>query len=178
MNVVLLDREGTLIQDPDYDRVDAKSKVKLLPGTLPALKLLADNGYSAVIITNQTNIAQGRITEKEFWDINNFVIEQIQSSGIQILKTYVCPHDKDDNCNCRKPKPALLQEAAKDFEIDLGASFMVGDRDSDIEAGKNAGSKTVLVATGKHPADKAKADYSAKDLLEAAHIITGKSFSD
>lgn len=177
MKVVLLDREGTLIQDPDYDRVDAISKVKLLPDTLPGLKLLADNGYTAVIVTNQTNIAQGRITEKGFWVINSYMIDLLQPSGIKILKTYVCPHNKDDNCICRKPKPALLREAARDFDIDLKTSFMVGDRDSDAEAGRNAGSKTILVATGKHPADKAKADYWAEDLLEAAHIITGQSTS-
>jgi histidinol-phosphate phosphatase family protein len=175
MKVILLDREGTLIQDPNFDRVDAISKVKLFPETLPALKVLAENGFYAVIITNQTNIAQGRITEKEFWEINNHVTKLIKPSGIKILKTYVCPHGREENCNCRKPKPTLLQEAAKDFDFDLKASFMIGDRESDIEAGKNAGCKTILVATGKHPTGNLNADFREKNLYEASHTVVRES---
>lgn len=174
MKVVLLDREGTLIEDPNYDRVDAISKVKLLPGTLPGLSLLADNGFAVVIITNQTNIAQGRITEQELWDINSYIVNLLHPSGIQILQTYACPHNEDDGCSCRKPKRTLLQQAAKDFDFDLRETFMVGDRDTDVEAGINAGCRTILVATGKHPTDDKKSDYFAKDLEEAARIIIGR----
>jgi D-glycero-D-manno-heptose 1,7-bisphosphate phosphatase len=169
--VVLLDREGTIIVDPSYDRVDAPEKIKLLSNTLPALKLLATHDYKIVIITNQTNIAQGRITEQEFWHLNDLVLEKLKPSGITILKTYVCPHAVDEKCECRKPKPKLLLDAIAEFELNPSDTFMVGDRATDIEAGINTGTKTILVKTGKHEVSTDKATHTAPSLLEAAHYI-------
>jgi D-glycero-D-manno-heptose 1,7-bisphosphate phosphatase len=169
--VVLLDREGTIIVDPSYDRVDSPEKVKLLPNTLSAIKLLASHDYKIVIITNQTNIAQGRITEQGFWDINKLVLEKLKPSKIIVLKTYVCPHSVEESCLCRKPKPKMLLDAIAEFGLNPEETFMVGDRTSDIEAGKNAGTKTILVKTGKHKVTSDDATYSASSLLEAAHYI-------
>jgi D-glycero-D-manno-heptose 1,7-bisphosphate phosphatase len=170
MKAVLLDREGTIIIDPSFDRVDAPEKAQLLPNTLAALKLLAQHGYGAVIITNQTNIAQGRLTEQGFWDLHKYILKLIEPSGITVLKTYVCPHSADAGCDCRKPKPALLLQALGEFDLDPTETYMVGDRDSDITAGRNAGTKTILVKTGKHPTAM-EADYTAADLLDAAKYI-------
>lgn len=174
MKVVLLDREGTIIVDPPYDRVDAPSKIQLLPDSLPALKLLASHGYSVVIITNQTNIAQGRVTEDGFWVLHDIVLQLIGPSGIKVLKTYVCPHNADEGCDCRKPQPGLLQQAMHDFNLSPDETFMVGDRDSDIAAGQNARIKTILVKTGKHPTT-ANATYTVQNLLEAAQHIVASS---
>jgi D-glycero-D-manno-heptose 1,7-bisphosphate phosphatase len=172
MKAALLDREGTVIIDPDYDRVDSVEKIRLLPHTLNALTYLADHGFSIILITNQTNIAQGRITEEEFWKINDAVLRLLKPSGVKVLKTYVCPHDTDDNCDCRKPKPSMLLQAAEEFNLDSASTYMIGDRVSDIEAGVNAGMKAILVKTGKHSAASDIATHTAVNLLEAVeHIV-------
>ncbi|HKR81434.1 MAG TPA: HAD-IIIA family hydrolase [Candidatus Saccharimonadales bacterium] len=176
MKAVLMDREGTLIVDPPFDRVDALEKIRLLADTLAGLELLAKHGYGIIIITNQTNIVQGRITEQGFWDLHDEIIRLIEPSGINIFKTYVCPHNAEENCICRKPKPALLLNAIRDFDLTPGETFMVGDRDTDIIAGINAGTQTILVKTGKHPTRSADACYIAENLLDAAKYIV--SFED
>ncbi len=173
MKAVLIDREGTLIVDPAFDRVDAFSKVSLLPQTIRGLSLLAANGFSIVIVTNQTNIAQGRITLEEFWQINEHVIDLLKPSGVRVLKTYVCPHNSTYNCDCRKPKPLMLEDAIKEFNLERSHAYMIGDRLSDIEAGLNARIKTVLVKTGKLPLDTSSvtSHYIADNLLDAAEYI-------
>lgn len=171
MKAVLMDREGTLIVDPSFDRVDSITKVELLPHAIDALTCLASNGYSIVIITNQTNIAQGRITESEFWHIHQYMLKLIAPSGVKILRTYICPHNSDENCECRKPKPLLLNNAIKDYGLNPVNTFMVGDRLSDIQAGVNAGIKTILVKTAKVPVLSDEATYIADNLLEAVRLI-------
>ena len=173
MKVALLDRDGTVIIDPDYDRVDSIEKVKLLPRTLDALGHLAAYDYGIIFITNQSNIAQGRINENEFLQIHNRVLELIEPSGIDILKTYVCPHGPGDGCACRKPEPTMLFEAANEFGFDLADTYMIGDRLSDIGAGVNAGAKTILVETGKRPVTSSEATFIAPNLLDAARYIVG-----
>src|SRR5271170_3450713 len=141
MKVVFLDRDGTIIVDPPDERVDTEEKIQLFPQTIEALKLQASLDYGIIIITNQAGITEGRITEADFQRINAKVLETLQPSGINVLKTYVCPHSPEDNCDCRKPKPTMLLEAAKDFDIDLANSWIVGDHESDIKAGLGAGTK-------------------------------------
>lgn len=173
MKVVLVDREGTLIVDPPNDRVDSISKVRLLPHAIEGLSLFANNGFSIIIITNQTNIAQNRITVEEFWQINMRVLNLIKPSGVQVLKTYVCPHNSTDNCLCRKPQPLMLNNALKEFGLNSSLTYMVGDRLSDIGAGTAAGVKTILVKTGKQAVDMGEmtSTYQANNLLDAASYI-------
>jgi D-glycero-D-manno-heptose 1,7-bisphosphate phosphatase len=173
MKAVLLDRDGTIIVDPPDDRVDSVEKIRLLPSTVPALLCLAKHGYGIIIITNQTNIAQGRITEPQFWFINSVIVAYLESSGISVLKTYVCPHGTQDDCACRKPKPQLLLQAALEFTLNPRDTYMVGDRLSDIEAANNAKMKAVLVKTGKFPVVTStnNTTYTADDLLDAAEFI-------
>ncbi len=172
-----MDREGTLIVDPPFGRVDAPKKIHLLSDTLPALELLAKHGYGIVVITNQTNIAQGRLSEQGFWDLHDKVLKLIAPSGIKVFKTYICPHNANENCSCRKPKPALLLAAIHEFNLVPKDTFMVGDRDSDVAAGINAGAKTILVKTGKHPTSTTDADHTTKTLLDAAKYIVSSSNS-
>jgi D-glycero-D-manno-heptose 1,7-bisphosphate phosphatase len=171
MRVVFLDRDGTIIADPPDERVDTVEKIQLFPQTIEALKLLASLDYGVIIITNQAGIAEGRITEADFQRINTKVLETLQPSGINVLKTYVCPHSPEDNCDCRKPKPTMLLEAAKDFDIDLANSWIIGDHESDIKAGLGAGAKAILVKTANKPEDSEDATYTATNLLEAIKYI-------
>jgi D-glycero-D-manno-heptose 1,7-bisphosphate phosphatase len=169
---VFLDRDGTVtVGTPTYERVDSLDKVELLPNTLDALRQLATMGYMVFFITNQAGISEGLIDMDEFNQINNRVLDLIQSSGITILKTYLCPHTEQDNCDCRKPKPKLLLDAAKEYDIDLTGSWMIGDRPSDVMTGVNAGTQTILVKTGVPTVESDQAAATVPSLLEAAQYI-------
>lgn len=172
MKAVFLDRDATVnVGVPKYERVDSVDKVELLPNTLQALKQLAKLDYKVFFVTNQAGLAEGVISEADFEAINNKVLGLIEPSGINITKTYLCPHGFDEACECRKPKPKLILDAAQEFDIDLASSYMVGDRPTDVEAGFSAGTQTILVMTGKQSASSDKADYVAEDLLEAVRYI-------
>lgn len=171
MKIALIDRDGTLIIPPEDRRVDSPEKVKLFPDTLEAMKLLANNGYKVVIITNQSGISEGRFTAEEYSQINQHFIDLLAPSGIEILKVYTCPHRRADNCNCRKPKPTMIFQAAQELGFDPKDCFMVGDRQDDIDIAKNSGAKSILVKTGDFPVDGADANHVAESLLEAAKFI-------
>ncbi|HSW99473.1 MAG TPA: HAD family hydrolase [Patescibacteria group bacterium] len=173
MKAVFLDRDGTVnVGVPTYERVDSPEKVKLLPNTIDALALLAKLDYGVFLITNQAGLAEGLITQAQFNAINSKVLELIAPSGIKVLKTYVCPHGESDNCDCRKPKPKLLIDAARDYGISLKDSWMIGDRPSDVMTGINAGTKAILVMTGVPTVESKEATYTAPTLLEAVRYLS------
>ncbi len=172
MKAIFLDRDGTIIYDPEDERVDKIEKIELFPDTIEALRKLSELDFSIFIITNQAGISEGRIDEKAFWEIQSVVLEKLTPSGIQIMKTYMCPHGPADGCPCRKPKPTMLLQAAQEFDIDLGNSWMVGDRESDVLAGKSAGTKTILVKTANVPVESKDATYTAPTLLDAVEYIS------
>lgn len=167
MKIVLLDRDGTVIVDPPDERVDKEEKIELFPDSIEALKYFADNDFVVILITNQAGISEGRINEDDFNRINAKALEQLSPSGVKVLKTYMCPHGPDDGCECRKPKPTMILQAAKDFDLNLPNVYMIGDRQSDIMAGVNAGTKTVLVKTANVDVQAPEASHSAQNLLEA-----------
>lgn len=170
---IFLDRDGTVtVGTPTYERVDSLEKVKLLPNSLAALKLLATLDYLVFFVTNQAGLAEGLITWKEFNAINDKTLDLIRSTGVIIQKTYVCPHGEHDDCACRKPKPKLLLDAAKEYSIDLARSWMVGDRPSDVMTGVNAGTKAILVKTGVPTVVSDEATITVPSLLEAVEYIT------
>ena len=172
MKAVFLDRDGTVnVGFPTYDRVDEIHKVELLPKTLEALHLLAEMDYKVFLVTNQAGLAEGIISESDFKKINQKVLELISPSDIRIIETYVCPHAVDSQCECRKPKPKLLKDAASKYGLELEKSWMIGDRISDVMTGVNAGTKTILVKTGDPDASSPEANYTAPSLLEAVEFI-------
>lgn len=171
VRAVFLDRDGTIdVGVPKYNRVDSVDKVELFPNTIKGLSLLKALDYIFFLVTNQAGIAEGAISMDDFTNINNEVLRQISPSGISISETYLCPHGENDNCDCRKPKPKLLLDAAKKYDIDLANSWMIGDRLGDVQTGINAGTKTILVQTGA-TLEAPEANYVARDLLDAAEFI-------
>lgn len=174
---VFLDRDGTVtIGTPTFERVDSLGEVQLLPNTLEALKLLASLDYKVFIVTNQAGLSEGLISMAEFNEINNKVLKLIEPSGIKIQKTYLCPHGEHDNCDCRKPKPKLLFDAAKEYDVDLTDSWMIGDRPSDVLTGVHAGTKTILVKTGVPTVECDEATATLPSLLEAVKYISGSLY--
>lgn len=166
---IFLDRDGVLVEDIGF--VHKIKDFKLVPNAIEGLKLLKN--YELFIITNQSGIGREIYKTKDFVKFNNHMLKELKKHSIEIKKTYYCPHKPEDNCDCRKPKTKFLKEVEKEFNIDLKKSFVIGDRKSDFEMGRNAGCKTVYVLAGNEINDKnaIKPDYFAKDLLDAARWV-------
>lgn len=148
---VFLDRDGTINEDPGY--LGKPSDVRLFPGTSKALSELKSRlNCKLVVISNQSGVARGLITKAMVNSVNERINEILSEDKVSIDAFYYCPFhpefNTEEECECRKPSPKLIFEAAKDFEIDLSKSYFVGDTTSDILCGINAGLKTVLVKTG------------------------------
>lgn len=174
MNIVLLDRDGTVIVDPKDERVDLIEKIELFPDSIEALKYLADNDFAVVFITNQAGIAEGRITVDDFWHIHNEVLRRLEPSSIKVLKTYMNDEAAGPNATeWRKPGPKMLMQAAEDLNLNLADVYMIGDSESDIKAALNAhckGGVLVETATNKKVVS-AETAYSAPHLMDAVRYI-------
>lgn len=174
MNIVFLDRDGTVIVDPKDERVDTVKKIELFPDTIEALKYLADNDFAIVFITNQAGVAEGRISEDDFWRIHNEVLKQLKPSGVKVLKTYMNGEAPGPNATeWRKPGSMMLLKAAEDLKLNLANIYMVGDSESDILAGIKArckGSILVETATNKKVAST-HAVFSAPHLIDAVQYV-------
>lgn len=166
---VFLDRDGVMVEDTGF--VHKVENFKMIPNAIEGLKLLKD--YLLFIVTNQSGVGRGIYKIDDFKKFNGRLLEELGKNSIKIKKTYYCLHKPEDNCDCRKPKTKFLEDAQKEFGIDLNSSYVVGDRKSDFEMGEKAGCKTIHVLTGNgmNSANEVVPDYFAKDLLDAAQWI-------
>ncbi len=148
---VFLDRDGTLNEDPGY--INDPEKVALFPHTGDALALLKKYGFLLIVISNQSGIARGLMTSKDVEAVNEKINNLLSEKKVKIDAFYFCPahpdYSSEIDCECRKPSPKMLIEATKEFNVDLENSYFIGDTIADIQCGKNAGIKTILVRTGK-----------------------------
>ncbi|MCL0080153.1 D-glycero-beta-D-manno-heptose 1,7-bisphosphate 7-phosphatase [Dehalococcoidia bacterium] len=168
---VFLDRDGTIARDVHYCR--RVEDFELLPTVPEAIRLLNTNSLKVVVITNQSGITRGYFTEEILAQIHDKMKQELAKDGAWVDAIYYCPHHPDDGCECRKPKTGLFLQAARELDIDLSRSFVVGDVQMDIDAGRALGSKTVLVTTGPQGGNIIvdPPDYTAGSLLEAAKWI-------
>ena len=168
---VFLDRDGTIARDAHYCR--RVEDFELLPTAPEAIKLLNANSLRVVVITNQSGIARGYFTDETLAQIHGKMEEELAEHGAYVDAIYYCPHHPDEGCDCRKPKTALFQQAAEELDINLELSYVVGDMQMDIDAGRTLGCKTVLVTTGPQGGNSifVPPDYVADSLLEAARWI-------
>jgi histidinol-phosphate phosphatase family protein len=139
---VCLDRDGTIIADVGYPR--DPEQVRLLPGAASALRELQQRGFSVVVVSNQSGIGRGLVTKDQADRVHARMVAELAAWGVRIDGAYYCPHSPQEGCVCRKPAPGLLLRASADLGFDLTRSFLVGDKLSDIEAGKRAGCRTIL----------------------------------
>lgn len=144
---VFIDRDGTI--NVNFGYINNPDDFKMYPGVKDGIKLLKDNGFKIIIITNQSGIARGYFSEETLEKIHEKMKSELSKEGAMIDAIYFCPHHPDEKCNCRKPKPGMLEKAIKDFNIDIEKSFIIGDRMLDVEAGHKIGCKTVLVPERK-----------------------------
>ncbi len=181
---VFLDRDGTLNEEVGY--LDSAGKLQMIPEAFEAVRRINESGMKAVVVTNQAGVAKGLFSEKFVRDVNDRIQGLFIEYGAQIDRFYYCPHHPSEGadpyrkiCDCRKPEPGLLQQAAQDLDIDLARSYMIGDHLRDVETARRVGAKGILVTTG-HGADQLKTseitaanqpDYVAKNILEAVDWI-------
>lgn len=170
MKAVFLDRDGVLCEDTDY--ITSFSKLHIFSYAKQAIEIIHQKGYLAILVSNQSAIARGMMTERLLQEINRYLQKQ---TGVDAI--YYCPHLPPDDtmygqntsyrifCQCRKPGNGLILRAAKQYDINLSESYMVGDRETDIEAGKNANVRTVLLNQSN---TQTKADMTYEDLLQFA----------
>ncbi|MCT4642087.1 MAG: HAD family hydrolase [Bacteriovoracaceae bacterium] len=140
---VFYDRDGTLIVDKHY--MHEVSKIEYYDDSFTALKQLQDKGFKLFIVTNQSGIGRGMFNENQMHEVHEQIVQDYKDQGIEILDIEFCPHCPDQNCECRKPKPLMLERLAKKHNIDLTKSFMIGDKVSDGECGKNCGAQGLLL---------------------------------
>jgi len=169
---VFLDRDGVINESlkregKPYPPKSLKEFVftEKIKETLDNLKSM---GYLLIVVTNQPDVARGKVLKSEVGLINNYIL-----SNLPITMVYCCYHDDKDNCDCRKPKAGMIKAAAQDFKVDLNKSFVVGDRWRDIDAGHNAGVKTIFIDYGYKEKLIAKPDYVVKKVHEISSLIRG-----
>jgi D-glycero-D-manno-heptose 1,7-bisphosphate phosphatase len=182
---IFLDRDGTLNVDVGFaHRVD---DLQLIEGVVPGLRRLHELGFALVITTNQSGIARGYFSEAEMHAFNQALVELLAAEGIAIAGVYYCPFHPTEGQGryrqespLRKPYPGMIQLAAKELQLDVARSFAIGDKPSDVAAGRAAGCRTVQLASGvaQYGAADAAADFLARDLVDAAGYIERTSAGD
>jgi D-glycero-D-manno-heptose 1,7-bisphosphate phosphatase len=150
---VFIDRDGTISEEVGY--VNHPSRFQLYDYSSAAIRLLNTNGWLSIVVTNQAGVARGYFSEEMLIDVNNRMKQALQSKEARLDAIYYCAHHPSmgeapyrQDCDCRKPKAGLIRRAAEEFDIDLGLSWMVGDRYSDVEMARNAGVRSALVLSG------------------------------
>ena len=174
---LFLDRDGTVIHDRHY--LADPEQVELLPGAADALRAFAGAGFALVVVTNQSGIARGFYTERQFHAVQRRIEEVLDSAGVRLDAVFFCPHHPDITgpCRCRKPALGMYQDAAALLDLDLAESLYVGDRAHDVEPAQQLGGRAYLVRTGhgNESGQKVPAGVeSAADLLEIArreHVL-------
>jgi histidinol-phosphate phosphatase family protein len=173
--VVFLDRDGTIIVERHY--LSNPAGVELEVGVPEGLRRLSEAGYTLVVISNQSGVGRGKFGIEAAHAVNDRVAELLSAEGIIIAGWYMCPHHPNEGCNCRKPAAALAYQAARDLDLDLAHSFVIGDKRSDVEFAKAFDSMGILVTTGH---GKLAVDWAVSqsipicsNLKEASELICG-----
>ncbi len=188
---VFIDRDGTISEEVGY--VNHPSRFRLFPYSAEAIRILNENGWLAIVITNQAGVARGYFSEDVIVKIHDQLKRDLQNESARIDAIYYCAHHPSvgeppyrHDCDCRKPKTGLIQQAARDFEIDVAASWMAGDRYSDVELARNAGLRSVFVLSGYGRGEweyqsqnwKHKPDLVCENLLEAVRSIVDHGYKE
>ncbi|MFH1305679.1 MAG: HAD family hydrolase [Candidatus Omnitrophota bacterium] len=181
---VFLDRDGVINTDPggwtEHGYVAAWKDFHFLPLVAEAIKKLFDAGYEIVIISNQQGVGKGYFTGEDLKDLTERMKRVLEEAGGKIRGVYYCTHRKEENCSCRKPKEGLFLLARKELGIStFEGKFYVGDTERDMQAGKKAGLKGILILSGKSEREdvarwECKPDYICRDLMEAVELILEK----
>jgi imidazoleglycerol-phosphate dehydratase/histidinol-phosphatase len=149
--VLFIDHDGTLVEEPPDQQVDSLEKIRFMPGVFAALNELSRAGYRLVIVTNQDGLGTASHPSARFEQAHQFILDALRSQGVQFEKVFICPHFAKDGCECRKPRTGLLREFMRDAHVDLAASCVIGDRDTDLELARNLGVRGLKVRRDGSP---------------------------
>jgi D-glycero-D-manno-heptose 1,7-bisphosphate phosphatase len=167
---VFLDRDGVINRAAaEGDYILRWDDFHFLPGVAEAISSLQRAGWSVIVVTNQRCVGKGLLVIAELEAIHQKMNEELAKAGANLEGIYYCPHEEEPPCDCRKPASGMFLRAAREHQIDLSASWMVGDSESDIRAGKRAGCRTVRIIP--EPRADGESDYFARNLLEASKRI-------
>ena len=167
---IFLDRDGVINRAaPEGEYITSREGLVLLPGVLEAARKLRDAGFLIFVVTNQRGIARLKVQTEELEKMHGDLLNLFSTAGAPITRIYVCPHE--GGCECRKPAPGMLIQAAEEYDIDLKASWIVGDKASDVEAGKRAGCRSARILRQEAKASGLRPDLQTHDLPEAASLI-------
>lgn len=168
MKVIFLDRDGTIIVEPPDEQVDSLEKLEMIPGAIQGLRLLQYYGYVLVMISNQDNLGSVAYPREKYEVVQKKLMGLLAGEAIRFDKVFVCPHNAKDNCACRKPKTGLVDEFIRGNEIDLSHSYVIGDRETDVQLAQNIGFKSVRLTIDA----STKANFKTQSFLEACRSIT------
>ena len=166
--IAFLDRDGTLIKEPADNQVDQLAKIELVPGVFPALIRLRDSGYRLVMVSNQDGRGTSSFPEEDFSVPHKFVLQLFASQGIEFDEIFVCPHFEADNCQCRKPLPGLVGDFFERVAVDRDNSFVVGDRQTDLDFARNLGVQGFRI----DPDDSLGWNRIAHEVLDAPRVAS------
>ncbi len=150
---LFIDRDGTLIEEPPDNRVDALHKVRFMPGVFAALAELSRRGYQLAMVTNPDGLGTERFPRAAFHEAQDFILDAFRSQGIRFDGVFLCPHEASEGCACCKPKPELLEEYIREADVDLARSAVIGDRATDLELAANLGMRGFRVRRHGVPAE-------------------------
>ncbi len=166
--IAFLDRDGVINHDVSY--IGRPEDFALIEGVPQALRMLRDAGYQLVVVTNQSGIGRGYFTEEDYRRVTARMEELLGHEGVTLAAIRHCPHTPDAGCDCRKPKPDMLIDSARQLGLSLGGSVLFGDKETDIAAGRAAGVARCLLIGGTAEASKSDGDH-AIDLLAAVKLL-------
>jgi D-glycero-D-manno-heptose 1,7-bisphosphate phosphatase len=174
---IFIDRDGVINQLVSRDGGKYSPRLltdfQIFPFVPGAIKQIREAGYLAVVVTNQPDISRGHLSERDLTNMHQLLKKECKPDAI-----YICPHDSSDECQCRKPRPGMLLQAALDLSIELKNSWIIGDRKSDIDAGLAAGVRTVFITSGQDDARPTGSLHSAENLEQAIDFIMSNSAPD
>ena len=166
-----MDRDGVINEEVGY--LHKIKDFKFINGVMDSCNYFLSLGYQIIVVTNQSGIGRGLYKEEDFQIVNEWMLGKFEQQGVSILDVFFCPHGPNDNCYCRKPKSGLFTDAMEKYDIDMKKSWMIGDKEADIEAANNAGIiQTILVKSGhKINEEKTSATFILDSILNAQSIL-------
>ena len=168
IKTIFLDRDGVINKDTNY--LSKIEEFEFINGIFKTCQYLLSIDYEIIVVTNQSGIARGYYSEKDFQNITQWMLSQFEINGVKILDVLHCPHSPDSNCNCRKPKPGMFIKAKNKHGIDMEKSWMVGDKEVDIIAANNSGIENTILVRSGHEINEKKSN--AKFIINSIYQIS------
>ena len=163
---LILDRDGTLIKEKHY--LSDPDQVELIDGVVVGLRRIRELNWGLIVVTNQSGLGRGYFDKAHLEMVNERMMDYLAEEGVSLDGIYYCPHTPDIGCRCRKPKPGLIMQAAKDFDFDPRECVVVGDKICDIELGSRVGAKTILVRSGYGAETEKRQNCNADFIIDHA----------